>query len=109
MLPKTNRLITQHDFDAVFEKGRGTKRDFLIIQFVKNTLPHSRFGFIVSKKVAPKAVDRNLIKRRLRSLITRHINNMKSSLDVVIIATPKTKGKTFEEFEKILNGFFTSL
>jgi ribonuclease P protein component len=31
-----------------------------------------RFGFIVPKKVIPKVVDRNLIKRRLKSILLKY-------------------------------------
>ncbi|MEK7601119.1 MAG: ribonuclease P protein component [Patescibacteria group bacterium] len=33
----------------------------------------ARFGIVVSKKVAAKAVDRNLIKRRFRASLLKHL------------------------------------
>lgn len=42
---------------------------FFLIRFLKRKDLHSRFGFVVSKKVSKKAVERNYIKRRLREIV----------------------------------------
>ena len=42
----------------------------LIIQRQANSLEANRFGFTVSKRISKRAVDRNLIKRRFRAIIT---------------------------------------
>lgn len=37
---------------------------------------HPRFSFVVSKKVAVRAVDRNLIKRRSRAITNTHVKKL---------------------------------
>jgi ribonuclease P protein component len=36
----------------------------------------ARFGVVVSKKIAAKAVDRNLIKRRYRAALQKHVQRI---------------------------------
>lgn len=106
MLPKKNRLTKKSDFDKVFKDGKSTKGDFLIFRVLKNHSKESRFGFIVSKKISNKAIIRNKIKRRLRGIIFKDLENIKKSIDVVIIALPHIKTKTFLEIKEKVNSFF---
>jgi len=67
MLPEENRLKSNDDFEKIFKYGKISENEFMKIKFLKNFKKHSRFGFIVSNKFAPKAAVRNLFKRRLRA------------------------------------------
>jgi ribonuclease P protein component len=69
MLLKENRLKKKKDFERVFSQGRNLKGDFLFFKTINNKLEDNRIGFIVSKKVSKKAVERNKIKRRLREIL----------------------------------------
>jgi ribonuclease P protein component len=42
-----------------------------VLRAVPNALNLTRFGFVVSKRVSVKAVDRNRIRRRLRDIVRR--------------------------------------
>lgn len=88
MLPPKNRLVKKKDFDVVFKYGKTLKEGFLLFKVLKNNLPQSRFGFVVSKKVSSKAVERNAVKRRLRSMAAKGITEMKEPSDVMVIALP---------------------
>jgi ribonuclease P protein component len=57
-----------------------------------------RFGFVVSKSVG-SAVDRNLIKRRLRSAIRNSLKSFQNGQNLVIRALPGVKFKTWTELE----------
>lgn len=109
MLPKKNRLVREKDFDAVFQQGKGGKKEFLAFKSKKNNLSQSRFGFMVSKKVSLNAVERNRTKRRLRSLVLGQMNRLKTPADVVIIAMPGASRKSFEDFRRAVSGIFDSL
>lgn len=50
-----------------------------------------RLGFVVSKKVAGKAHDRNRLKRRLREVCRCYIGRMKEA-DLVFVARPLAVG-----------------
>lgn len=86
MLPKENRLTKKKAFDQLLKKGQAYFSQTLILKIIKNNLYISRFGFIISKKIAKKAVIRNKLKRRLREIIRKDISQLKGGYDIVIIA-----------------------
>jgi len=106
MLPVRNRLKKKKDFERIFKEGQGFKQGFLYLKIKKNNLESSRFGFIVSKKFAKKAVIRNKIKRRLRELIKIKLPEIKKGIDGIIIAIPGLKTTDFQQLEEIINKLF---
>ena len=100
MLAKTNRLRNKKDFDRVFKIGHAFKEDFLFLKFAKNNLADSRFGFVVSKKFSNKAVIRNKVRRRLRSLIEINLLKIKKGMDCVILVRPGLEITDFWDLEK---------
>ncbi|MGV8970067.1 MAG: ribonuclease P protein component [Microbacteriaceae bacterium] len=69
MLARQNRVITADDFRATVRRGRRFAAPHTVVYAVeeeKNT--PARFGFIITKSVGG-AVERNLIRRRLRSIV----------------------------------------
>ncbi len=102
MLPKKYRLISKKDFEKVFKTGRGRHGKILGIKFAQNNLENSRFGFIISKKVSPKAVMRNRIKRQVREIIHLNLDSIKNGLDIVIICHPEIIKKNYQEIEEAI-------
>jgi len=102
MLPGANRLKSDDDFKKIFKYGKISENEFMKIKFLKNFKKLSRFGFIVSNKFAPKAVVRNLFRRRLRAAAYFLIKNIKPGFDVVI--WPKVALKKFS-YQVLLNNF----
>ncbi len=109
MLPRINRLTKKKDFQAVFQKGKSIKYDFLLCKTLKNNLKKSRFGFIVSKKVSNKAVQRNKIKRRLRKAVLDNLKEIKGSKDVIFIALPPIKEKNFLQIQEVVAKLFKNI
>jgi len=107
MLSLKHRLKKKKDFEKVYKKGKGFKQDFLFLKAIENDLEDTRVGIVVSTKVAKKAVERNLIKRRLREIIRKRLEEIKPGLDIVIITlkgiNKKTSFQTIEEtIDKLL-------
>jgi ribonuclease P protein component len=100
MLLKENRLKKKKDFERVFSQGRNLKGDFLFFKTINNKLEDNRIGFIVSKKVSKKAVERNKIKRRLREILRSITLDNQEKIDGVFITFPSIKEKSFEEMKK---------
>jgi len=96
MLPKENRLTKKKDFEKVLKQGKGFKQKTLFLKTIKNGLPQSRFGIIVSKKTAKKAVDRNKIKRQIREIFWKNIDKIKKGYDLVLIAWPLIKNEDYQ-------------
>ena len=88
MLPQTARLRKTKDFKEVFGKGRGVRdgRLFLKARAAKNE--GVRFGIVVSKQVAAKAVDRNRMKRLLREAVKYCMPDVRGGHDIVLVTLP---------------------
>ncbi len=106
MLPFKNRLKKEKDFDRVFKKGRGFAFDAIAIRFVENELTDNRFGFIVSKKVSKKAVERNRIKRILREQVRSMIQEMKVGWDIVITPRQNLSRDDSSDINRLLKEIF---
>lgn len=102
MLSRENRLTKDKDFELVFKNGKFIAEDFLSCKFVKNNLLVSRLGFLVGKKISKKAVERNKVKRRLRAAVRNFLTKINPGFDIVIMAQPSIKEKTFQEIELTL-------
>ncbi|MEK7167334.1 MAG: ribonuclease P protein component [Patescibacteria group bacterium] len=100
MLQKQHRLIKDKDFKIIFQRGRSFFIKEFGIKFLKNNLDISRFGFVISNKIAKKANKRNLIKRRLREIIRKNLPNIATGFDVVIMARPEIKELKFSEMKE---------
>lgn len=100
-LNKKNRLKKRRDFEEVFKKGKAVKDSFLFIKYRKNELGVSRFGFVVSAKVAKKAVERNKIRRILSEAVRGKIDDL-GGYDIIVFATQQITGMPKDE---IVEGF----
>ena len=99
MLSKLHRLTRNKDFQKVFKRGRSIypHQDFLYVKFLKNNLPGSRFGFVVSNKVSNKASKRSKVKRLLREVVKRELIKIKPGFDIVIITRKGIEEKSFKD------------
>lgn len=88
MLPQAARLRKAKDFKEVFGKGKGVRdgRLFLKVRITKNK--EIRFGIVVSKQVAAKAVERNRAKRLLREAVQGLLQEVKPGHDIVLVTLP---------------------
>lgn len=102
MLAKVNRLRKKKDFERILKKGKSFKEGFIILKFNKNNSREIRFGFIVSRKVSKKATVRNKVKRRLRELMKKKIENLKRGMDIILISLPGIETRDFWELDKTL-------
>jgi len=75
----------------------------------ENGLPHSRFGVVVGLKVHKKAVKRNIIKRRIREIIRKHLPELVEGRDVMIMVNNKALEADYKELEAQLLSCFTKL
>ena len=62
----------------------------------------ARFGFIVSKAIG-NAVTRNLIRRRMKTVVERRLHAGIVELDVVFRALPAVTDASFEQLEREMN------
>ncbi|CAN5193745.1 hypothetical protein BH11PAT4_BH11PAT4_5870 [soil metagenome] len=70
MFPKRQRLHTTNDILTVFRRGEVIRNGPLRIHNTPSG--DARVTVIVDKKVSKLAVERNLVKRRLRAILATH-------------------------------------
>ena len=100
MLKKEFRLRKQKDFENVFDKGVYFSWKYLMLKAVENNLPFSRFGFVVSKKVSKKAVERNRAKRLMSESIRLSQGKIKSGFDIIFVSRAGIVGENLEEIKE---------
>ncbi|PIR44371.1 ribonuclease P protein component [Candidatus Wolfebacteria bacterium CG10_big_fil_rev_8_21_14_0_10_31_9] len=72
-------------------------------KIISNNLNFSRFGVVISKKVSPKAVERNKIKRTIFNFIRTKKYHLNLGKDILIIVYPETAKIEKEKIEKKLS------
>ncbi|HRY77058.1 MAG TPA: ribonuclease P protein component [Candidatus Paceibacterota bacterium] len=100
-MKKIFRLSLQRDFNSVFKRGLGSGSTSLTIKYLENGKKIFRLAVIVSKKVAKKAVARNLLRRRLKEIFRKHSPQL-IGWDVILIAKPELAKKSFLELAETL-------
>ncbi|MCK9393282.1 MAG: ribonuclease P protein component [Candidatus Paceibacterota bacterium] len=100
MLPLKNRLKKKKDFENIFAKGKTTKARYFFLKTIETGSLDSRIGFIVSKKVSKKAVERNRTKRLFREAVRLNIARIKPGYDLVFIVLNLAKEKDLTEIKK---------
>lgn len=101
-LSKKNRLIDKKNFSLTLRTGSAIKGQFLLIKYRRNALLVSRFGFVMSLKVAGSVVVRNKIKRTLSEVVRRYLSNDSGGYDMVILVNKKEKAEALAQELKVL-------
>lgn len=64
--PRTHRLTAAADYSRVFAGAERSSDRFFTVLAKLNELSEARLGLAISKRVAPRAVDRNRLRRLAR-------------------------------------------
>jgi ribonuclease P protein component len=106
MLPRVSRLKRSRDFQAVYKRRSSWASSHLVL-YVRFRTPRegeaSRLGFVISKKIAKRAHDRNRLKRRLRE-ISRHflLPSALRPFDALVVARTAAPAVSFEQLTREL-------
>jgi len=104
LMGKLILLKTDKDF-SLFRTGKSYQTRLLKIRVAFANQNQPRFGFIVPKKVLPKAVDRNLVKRRLKSILSGFDSQLKP-LNVLIFPFAGAIKISFGDLKKEVENLF---
>ena len=110
MLSRAHRLRGDAVFKHLMRVGRpffGQSITFRIAPQGDDRSQPSRFAFVVSTKVSKKAVERNLLRRRLREIIRKVLPRIKSGLDIMISTRPQACKLSFQELEQEVHALLT--
>ncbi len=98
-LNRLNRLRKTSDFAAVRRGGRSWADAVLVLNARPNQTQVSRFGFTVSKRLG-NAVERNRIRRRLKSAVSQ--TDVKCGWDLVLIARQRARSADYHALKASL-------
>jgi ribonuclease P protein component len=96
VLAKANRVVRPEDFRAVVRRGRRHATPEAVYYRLAREGEPLRLGFIVSRAVGG-AVERNLLRRRMRSVGRELVDGGRSGEDVVIRALPGSAQLSWSE------------
>ena len=100
-MKKSESLKKNKDFQIVYQQGTSQANRYLVMYVLKNQYMKNRLGISVSKKVGNSVV-RHRITRLIRESYRLNEEEFKNGLDIVVIARPSAKGRSFQEIESAL-------
>ncbi len=89
-LPRQNRLNLRFHRHLLTQQGSTQRTPLFTFVFFPNSLPHSRYAILISRKFSPSAVTRNHIKRLITTTLRLHLESLPLSQDILIIPQKKT-------------------
>jgi ribonuclease P protein component len=89
-LKRAVRLRNSGDFQRVRQQGRSVSSRLLILVWSPNDSGRTRIGFVVSKRIAKQAVERNRLKRLLGEAVRGYLPDILPGMDIVISARNAT-------------------
>jgi len=98
-LSKKQRLIQASLFGEAFAQKKSFVGRFMVIWLRTGQDAALRLGVVTSKKVSNRAVDRNLVRRRLREIFRQHREQLSGPFDLVIIGRRNVLSASYEEVE----------
>jgi len=101
-LPRTARLTQGRDFNRVFQNASRVSDRYFTVLFRPNGGHGARLGMAVSRRKAPKATDRNRIKRIIRETF-RHRRAEIGSNDIIVIPKPAAREATRTQLHRCLS------
>lgn len=103
MLPARHRMRHSGDFARTIRTGSRAGSAHLVVHLLlpaddltDPTLAPARVGFVVSKAVG-NAVQRNLVRRRLRDIMRTRVSDLPDGASAVIRALPRANGTSYQE------------
>lgn len=88
MLKKAHRISNQRLLLKLSKQGRTYQTSWFVFKFLPALTSISQFALSISKKVAPKAVERNKLRRQLYESLRHHLSPIHKSV-VCLIFTKK--------------------
>lgn len=108
VLKRENRIRSKREFLEIKNKGRVLYSPFFGWLFYKENDDLKKFGFVVSKKISKKAVDRNRIRRILSEIVRKNLEKFENGTRIVFLTKQEILGKKMVEIEREINKFLIS-
>ena len=97
-MQRSESLKKNQDFQKVYRNGTSKGNRYLVMYVLKNQYMKNRLGISVSKKVGNSVV-RHRLTRLVRESYRLNEERFNRNLDIVVIARPAAKGRSYHEIE----------
>ena len=94
-------LKKNRDFQQVYKRGTSKANRYLVMYVLPNQHMMNRLGISVSKKVGNSVV-RHRLTRLIRESYRLNEAEFENGLDIVVVARPQAKDRTYHEIESAL-------
>ena len=106
MLSRQHR-VTRRRFSPILKASRSYHSPAVSLRVAlwpiqNNGSSSTRFAFIVSHKVAAKAVDRNKLKRRARAIVREFLPKIKDNYGCLLFFKKMAVSLTYQELKKVI-------
>ena len=99
-MDKTVSLKENHRFRALYAKGKHAAAKTVAVYVLKNREKTSnKLGITVSKKLG-HAVQRNLVRRRIREIYRLHETELRTGVDIVVVARTRAIYGRYADLER---------
>ena len=85
MLNQKSRISNQRLIEKLNKAGKSYKTSYFVFKFLPSLSEDSKFAPVVSKKIAPKAVTRNKIRRQITESLRLNLSLVKSPIVCLVI------------------------
>ena len=100
-MQRSESLKKNQDFQQVYKRGTSKANRYLVMYVLPNQHMMNRLGISVSKKVGNSVV-RHRLTRLIRESYRLNEAEFENGLDIVVVARPQAKDRTYHEIESAL-------
>ncbi len=97
---KKKQRFNRKDFKKVFKEGKRINNKNISISYIYND--KTKTSVVVGKKIAKKATERNLLRRRVYFILRKNFDLVKNKQIIVFVKKNITYGILKKEIEEIL-------
>lgn len=98
-MKKAYRLKKKSEIDAVFQPRQAVKSELFSIYYINKEQEHFKYALSIGRKYG-NAVQRNLMKRRIRMIVQQNQEMIKKSMQFVIVIHPKSSELSFKRINE---------
>ena len=109
MLKKINRIGQKKEFLEVKNKGKMLNSPLFGAIFLIGETEDIKFGFVISKKISKRAVDRNKIKRRMCEVLRKRLSDFRPGTRMIFLAKKSLLGTSVKDVEMEINKLISNV